>query len=144
MQKAPLTPELSCSNLKESLRFYIDILGFKIAYDRPEEYFSMLDYQGARLMLEQPSKETRTWLSAELEKPYGRGVNFQIKTSDVDQLYKNTKDNNCNIFLDIEEKWYRANDKEVGNKQFIITDPDGYLLRFFEDLGERPIQKTLD
>jgi hypothetical protein len=37
----------------------------------------------------------------------------------------------------IEEKWYRANDVELGNRQFIILDPDGYMLRFFQDLGER-------
>ncbi len=27
---------------------------------------------------------------------------------------------------------------EVGNRQFVVQDPDGYLLRFFSDLGERP------
>jgi hypothetical protein len=35
----------------------------------------------------------------------------------------------------VEEKWYRVNDQETGNKQFLVQDPDGYLLRFFEDLG---------
>jgi catechol 2,3-dioxygenase-like lactoylglutathione lyase family enzyme len=25
-----------------------------------------------------------------------------------------------------------------GNRQFVVADPDGYLLRFFQDLGERP------
>lgn len=37
----------------------------------------------------------------------------------------------------MEEKWYRADDAYLGNKQFIVQDPDGFLLRFFEDLGER-------
>ena len=40
----------------------------------------------------------------------------------------------------MEEKWYRKNDKEVGHKQFLVQDPDGYLLRFFQDLGIREIK----
>jgi len=28
---------------------------------------------------------------------------------------------------------------EAGNRQFVIADPDGYVLRFYEDLGRRPI-----
>jgi hypothetical protein len=35
------------------------------------------------------------------------------------------------------KKRYRVGDKETGNKQFLVQDPDGYLLRFFEDLGLR-------
>lgn len=42
------------------------------------------------------------------------------------------------LYLPIEEKWYRAGDKEIGVRQFIIADPDGYLLRFSESLGTRP------
>ncbi|HEY0476960.1 MAG TPA: hypothetical protein VGD37_05520 [Kofleriaceae bacterium] len=37
----------------------------------------------------------------------------------------------------MEERWYRRNDHEVGNRQFVVADPDGYLLRFFGDLGQR-------
>lgn len=38
---------------------------------------------------------------------------------------------------DIEENWYRQDDKLLGNKEFLIQDPDGYLLRFYKDLGEK-------
>ena len=27
--------------------------------------------------------------------------------------------------------------KLLGNKEFLVQDPDGYLLRFSEDLGEK-------
>jgi hypothetical protein len=36
----------------------------------------------------------------------------------------------------VEDAWYRANDRYLGNRQFLVQDPDGYLRRFFEDLGE--------
>jgi len=50
------------------------------------------------------------------------------------------KTNAIELFLQTEEKWYRKIDREVRNKQFLVKDPDGYLLRFSEDLGERPIE----
>ena len=53
------------------------------------------------------------------------------------QYYKNLKDNNYKITFEIEENWYRQGNRLLGNKEFLIQDPDGYLLRFFEDLGEK-------
>jgi hypothetical protein len=44
------------------------------------------------------------------------------------------------LFVPLEERWYRRDDVLLGNRQFLVQDPDGYLLRFFEDLGERPLQ----
>ena len=41
--------------------------------------------------------------------------------------------------LPLEGRWYRRGAGEVGNRQFAVADPDGYLLRFFTDLGERPL-----
>ena len=51
------------------------------------------------------------------------------------------KGHQIELFLPVEEKWYRKNDREVGNRQFLVQDPDGYLLRFTEDLGVRPLQQ---
>ena len=47
-----------------------------------------------------------------------------------------SKKKNYVIAFDIEENWYRHDDKMLGNKEFLIQDPDGYLLRFTQDLGE--------
>ncbi len=41
--------------------------------------------------------------------------------------------------MESEEKWYRADKIEVGQRQFLVMDPDGYLLRLVMDLGERPL-----
>lgn len=40
--------------------------------------------------------------------------------------------------MECEEAWYRKGDFEVGQRQFLVQDPDGYLLRLVEGLGERP------
>ncbi|MDD3028825.1 MAG: VOC family protein [Alphaproteobacteria bacterium] len=135
----PMTPELLCSNIEDSLTFYTNILGFSIQYARPENGFAMLERQGSRIMLDEFEPDSsRSWIAAPLEKPFGRGINLQIETKSVDDLYACVQEANAQIFLPIEEKWYRADDIEVGTRQFIVMDPDGYMLRFFEDLGERP------
>ncbi len=134
----PMTPELVCIDIKRSLDFYVGVLGFKIQYERPEEGFAMLERQGSRLMLDQLMPNKRSWLSGDLEYPFGRGMNFQMDTTDVASLYERAKSSGAKIILELEEKWYRADDILMGNRQFIVLDPDGFMLRFAEDLGEKP------
>ena len=38
---------------------------------------------------------------------------------------------------EMHENWYRADNKLVEMKEFLIIDPDGYLLRFSERIGEK-------
>jgi len=133
-----LTPELLCRDIKVSLSFYLDVLGFKIQYQREENRFAMLERQGARLMLDEfVPNNPRKWIAGPLEAPFGRGINLQIETTSVDELYARVKKSGATVLIPMEEKWYRADDVYVGNRQFIVLDPDGYLLRFYEDLGDR-------
>lgn len=80
------------------------------------------------------------WDVGELKYPFGNGINFQLEVDDLDEIYNNFKENNYAIAFDIEENWYRHDDKMLGNKEFLIQDPDGYLLRFTQDLGEKTEQ----
>ena len=137
-----LTPELGCSNIKISIDFYTQILGFEIQYQREEDGFAMLERQGSRIMLDEinfnsTEGTSRTWIAAALEKPFGRGINLEIRTVQIDELYRRVQQSGAIIFLPIEEKWYRVNEGEVGNRQFIVLDPDGYMLRFAQYLGDR-------
>ena len=43
-----IVPELICTDLDESLTFYVGLLGFRILYDRPEDRFAYLDRGGCR------------------------------------------------------------------------------------------------
>lgn len=89
-------------------------------------------------MLQEISKEDK-WKIAPLSYPFGNGVNFQLEVDNIDSLYDKLKENGYNIVFEMEENWYRQDDKILGNKEFLIQDPDGYLLRFSEDLGEKSI-----
>jgi len=48
MEFSKLVPELCCTDIERSLSFYTEILGFSVAYARPEERFAYLDRGGAR------------------------------------------------------------------------------------------------
>lgn len=88
---AKLVVELLVSDFAQSLKFYMEVLGFQQLYERPEEAFAYLDRHGAR------------------------------------------------IFLAMEEKWYRRDALLLGVRQFIVLDPDGYLLRLSQSLGTRAV-----
>jgi hypothetical protein len=79
-------------------------------------------------MLEQPTG--RMLVCGERERPYGRGVNFQIEVADVASLYATILASSWPVFLELEDRWYRQEELAFGNRQFVIQDPDGYLLRF--------------
>lgn len=124
-----LIPELSVSSMDKSLKFYVDILGFKKEYSR--EGFVFLSFQGSQLMLE---KMNDNWKTGELEYPFGRGVNFQIEVDDVEGVLKKLEDNGYPVKFSLEEKEYSAGDKVFKVKEFLVMDPDGYLLRFSQDI----------
>ncbi len=140
MIKQILIPELDVSDLERSVEFYTKVLGCTVLYERPDERFVMLDFAGAQLMLEEANGPGRRFRTAPLEKPYGRGVNFQILVADLETLYKNVLAVNAEIIVPMEERWYRRCEIELGNRQFVVADPDGYLLRLFNDLGERDVE----
>ncbi|MEO0960922.1 MAG: VOC family protein [Pseudomonadota bacterium] len=134
-----LVPELTVSQYAASLAFYRDLLGFSVRYERRDEGFGFLELGAAQLMLDEADKG-RTFAvdGAALEKPFGRGVNFQIEVEAVSPMLERLTQAGVALYLPLEDKWYRAGDMERGNRQFAVADPDGYLLRFFESLGERP------
>lgn len=132
-----IIPELSVSNLKESLKFY-QTLGFKIEYERPENKFVFLSLEEIQFMLQEFSDKDK-WTIAPLKYPFGNGINFQLEVSDVDKIYTSLRENNYKIAFEIEENWYRQDDKLLGNKEFLVQDPDGYLIRFSQDLGEKNV-----
>lgn len=134
-----LVPEPAVLDWRASRDFYVDVLGFSVVYDRPNEEFAYLRLGAADLMIDQIGRG-RSFDGGHLPdaRPFGRGMNLQIAVPSVATLLASIKRQGLPLFLPQEEKWYRRKDDEVGQLQFIVADPDGYLLRFCEDLGTRP------
>lgn len=133
---AQLVPELLVANFHESLRFWRDICGFKVAFDRMDEGFAYLDLDGAQVMLEERGR-SRNWVTGLLETPLGRGINFQITVRSLQPILAALEGAGWPLFMAPEQKWYRTGAVETEVSQFLVQDPDGYLIRFSSRLGER-------
>ncbi|WP_198025379.1 hypothetical protein [Brachybacterium phenoliresistens] len=82
----------------------------------------------------------RTWITGPLERPLGRGINLQIAVRDLAPILAALRGAGHRLFLEPETRWYRVGDEEeVGVEQFLVTDPDGYLIRFQASQGRRTI-----
>jgi uncharacterized glyoxalase superfamily protein PhnB len=135
-----LIPEFDVINLQESLKFYIDLIGFKVEYIRGENKFAYISLdKEIQFMLQELNKEQNKWETGKLEYPFGRGINFQIDVKEVEKIYSRLKEKGYNIMIEMSENWYRQGEKLLGCKEFLVMDPNGYLLRFSEDIGEKDI-----
>ena len=139
---AQLVPEIKVSDLTASLRFWRDLLGFRVLFDRAEEGFAYLDRDGAQIMLDQRGLGARErqgiWETGPMDRPFGRGVNFQIQASDLETIQARLEAAGVRIYFGPEIRWYRVGAVEIGVRQFLVQDPDGYLVRLQERIGERP------
>ena len=135
-----IIPELSVRNWRVSRAFYVDVLGFTVAYDRPEEGFVFLEHEGAALMIDQIGLG-RDFDGGHLPRayPFGQGVNFQIEVSALVPILERLDAIRHPLLVGPEEKWYRKGDVALGQRQIVVADPDGYLLRLFEHLGSRSL-----
>ncbi|MBR3006321.1 MAG: hypothetical protein IKH68_06665, partial [Erysipelotrichaceae bacterium] len=104
-----------------------DVLGCIVEYEREEDRFVFLSLEGNQLMFEQ---ENGNWDTGVLEYPYGRGVNFEMRVSDVDGLYETVLKHGIPVFRELRTSHYRNDDEDIIQKEFLLLDPDGYLLRF--------------
>lgn len=126
MEFNSLIPELSVSNIDISKEFYLSI-GFEIKYERKEDKFCFLQLENNQIMIQEKNDN---WDTGVLEYPYGRGINLSMSVSDIDNMYNKLREKNIKFFLDLEIHEYRVNNEISYDKEFLIQDPDGYLLRF--------------
>lgn len=140
MSRPALVPELSVSDLGASLSFYVEMLGFRIEYERSEEKFVALSLGSAHLMLEEAPALTRAtseefqqgqWRTADLEIPFGRGMNLEIEVADLSSFSARISACGYPFLLEPHERSYRVGEGYRAVRQLLLADPDGYLIRLF-------------
>ena len=131
---AALVPELGVTDLDASLRFWCGLLGFSIAYDRPAARFAYLVRGPVQIMLCQLNGH---WETGELVRPFGRGINFQTTIPSLAPILAALTEAGWPIFEGPNEAWYRVGDAEHKQRECLVQDPDGYLIRLAESLGVR-------
>ena len=122
-----LIPELSVSNIEKSKNFYMNTLGFKLEYERTKDKFAFLSLGEAQIMIEEVNGY---WNTDKLEYPFGRGVNFQIEVNNLEEIRDRLIKNGIKLFRDITTSEYECSGAVLVQKEFLVQDLDGYLLRF--------------
>ena len=142
MSVTKLVPELSVSNLERSRKFYVDMLGFQIKFERPEDRFIYMSLGGVDLMIEEDRPRegsSALWIIEPLDYPRGRGLNLSIDCCNVIAIVERLTKAGIPLRKPIEDNWYRNNEILHGERNFLVQDPDGYLLRLAERLGDKQI-----
>ena len=136
MQWNALVPELVVGNYPNARDFYLKVFGFRLCYERAWDQFGYFELEGAQLMLLQASGAP----VGELQRPgpKGKGIHFQVEVQRLADLLARLQAANVEPLTPVTDAWYRADELEHGQREFFVADPDGYLFRFFEYLGDRP------
>jgi catechol 2,3-dioxygenase-like lactoylglutathione lyase family enzyme len=134
-----LVPEITVTDLKTSLDFYRAV-GFRVRFTRKSPPFAYLDLGDAQIMLEQAHNEG--WVVGPMERPFGRGLNLQIEVDNVQSTRAALASVGLQVFREPYDSWYQISEAhEEGQRELLVQDPDGYLLRFAQPLGRRLIER---
>jgi uncharacterized glyoxalase superfamily protein PhnB len=117
-----VSPTLAVRNMKQTIQFYRDFLGFKIGMAFPDadnpEYVD-LSKDGMVLMFI-PAKNVGIGAKEKL----GIGVNLYMQINgDIDEYYSELKNKGVKIVVDIKDEPY-------GIRDFTVEDINGYKLTF--------------
>lgn len=123
-----LIPELTVSNIEKTRQFYVNMLGFQVEYERKEDHFIFVSLEDSQLMFEEIHIDG--WNVAEMVYPFGRGINFSIAVNDIENLYNKLIVNEYPLYRSMMINKYESNGVYIVQKEFLVQDPDGYLLRF--------------
>lgn len=103
-----MVPELTVTDFPVSLHFYVEVLGFSVMISRHDPEFAYVCMGEAQLMLEQ--YHDGGWNTAELVRPLGRGVNFQIEVDDVDPILSRLQANGVALYRPLRDNVYSTGD----------------------------------
>ncbi len=121
-----LIPELSVTSIDRSKEFYL-MLGFRVIYERTHDKFCFLELEDVQIMIEEVNDN---WNVGELCYPFGRGINLSMEIKNFDDVYQRIVANKYPLFKDVMKNEYVVNDEVYVDSEFLVQDPDGYLLRF--------------
>ncbi len=112
---------LEVNDIKRSLEFYCDQLGFNTEEGDIEAEPPIVTVRAGKLKL----------MLAQEYKPMitrGRGINLFLRVSDVDRYYDEIRSRGLNVAPPVDEGW--------GGRFITLQDPDGYRLFFFTWIHE--------
>lgn len=121
-----LTPNLMVEDVRATVEFYRDVLGFQTLMTLPDEPpfgFAIMQRDQVELMF-----QSRESLSEDVPAlagaPIGASQTFYIEVTDIQSLYEQLR-GRVDIVVDLHTTFY-------GMTEFYIRDLNGYILSFSE------------
>ena len=115
-----VTPLMYTSQLKETVDWYVNVLGFTCSDFVPDWGFARVQLHGADFMFALPNAHIP------FEQPHFTG-SFYINTNNADAWWEKLKDK-CKVCYEIQNFDY-------GMREFGVYDINGYLLQFGQPAG---------
>lgn len=133
---ANLVAEFMVSDFDRTLAFWTGHLGFTPAFTRPAQRLACLSRpEGAQVMFYERDGD---WETGPLEQPFGRGAITQIFVEKVDEIAAAIRAAGLPFYVAPREKWRDWGDRLGGQREFLVQDPDGYLIMVAQRIGTRP------
>ena len=121
-----LTPNLVVSDVARSMAFYRDRLGFEVETTVPDAapyVFAIVRSGQVQIFLNAPEPATEEYPSFK-DRQLGGTFTMYIEVTGIERIYDELKAL-VPIRVSLETKWY-------GVAEFVVADPDGYLITFAE------------
>ena len=139
MKVNTLTPNLAVADIRQTIQFYSENLGFELVmavpetqdgideqlFDNKEYVYAMLKKDDAALMfMRTDGFEEDITIADKIS--IGASVSFYMQGKGIDAFYEKLKNKNIQI-SELKLTWY-------GIKEFYIKDNNGYILGFAEEI----------
>lgn len=121
-----LTPNLFVANVSRSLAFYTDVLGFTRGMTVPDAepfVFGSVTAGTIEIFFNDPAAAAKEY-PALAARPIGASGTLFIEVQGIEAYYESIKDR-VTVMTPLFTQWY-------GMKEFVIADPDGYVITFAE------------
>jgi len=137
MELQKLTPNMMVNDVRESIEFYVKILGFKLNMVVPENseiiendlkdgknyIYAMVSRDEVFIMFMKKDAFEED-LSMFKGSSMGASVSFYIDVDNINEMYTSLKEK-VDMAIDLRTTWY-------GMEEFYIRDCNGYILGFAE------------
>ena len=116
-----MSPQLVVADIEHSIDFYTNKLGFVIDF-RYEDFYAGINKDGCSIHLKtgKPSLEERK------NKRINEDLDIVFSVEGIENLYEEFSNRSIEIIQPLRNMPY--------GKEFYVTDPDGYIIAFLEEL----------
>ena len=130
-----LTPNLMVRDVRTSVEFYVENLGFELnAWVENEENnevydFALISYGTSAVLMLQDAASMQAEFPDMKGICIGQSLSVFIKVVDVTEQYTSLKRKKVAILKEPHNTFY-------GTREFCVRDPSGYILTFAQDVEE--------